>query len=99
MRLSKDQLVVSVEDAKFFFDIPSRKKFFEAASANSYEELVASTLRRVEGVEDEDGKAVDGVQVLELPVHIFKKLYAGWIAEITKLLGVSSEAEQKNAIG
>jgi hypothetical protein len=98
MKLRKDSLIVALEDAKFYFDIPSRKKFYEMAATNSYEELCAATLARVEGLEDEDGQKIEDVKVFDLPVHIWKKIFNAWVAEMTKLLGVSSEAEQKNVI-
>jgi|688.fasta_scaffold73921_1 hypothetical protein len=98
MKLRKDSLVVTLEDAKFYFSIPSRKKFYEKAATNSYEDMCAEALERVEGLEDEAGNKIEDLKVFELPIDVWKKLFNAWLAEMMKLLGVAPEAEQKNVI-
>lgn len=102
MKLSRElpELVVEVEDAKFFFEQPAYRDYLEITMAESkpiaeqHKEIFAK-LRRVEGVEMEDGAAAtaDDIRQFQLSTKQALDIIRGYWAAWRKAMGVEADAK------
>ena len=98
MKLARS-LVVKIEDAEFEFEKPKGNERIGKLSKPDLITFVFSKLKKVTGLQEEDGSdvKVEALRTLELPDDYVEKILAGFIKEYLILIGVKEVPEEKKS--
>ena len=102
MKIKREELVIEIDNARFIFAKPTYQERFKIADLINGEDttnldwmkFVLSRLRRVEGVEFDDGSRLDASNVLELPESVVDQVISEYATQLFKALGISGDPEK-----
>lgn len=101
MKIKKipSEIVVEVEDARFIFQKPTALDVFELETSNPRKnvEYLLGRLKRIEGIEFEDGSKLEASHAVDLPFSVLMQVVKKYATELGEIVGTSKKKETETS--